>query len=95
MESLTYCCNCTSTTAWSAVSKTDDTNYYDRCSCTCTGDKEKDDEYIHQEEREEHNLINLELSKLCWRIKDKPKVSIIPINIINKTMQRRMMNGRR
>ena len=87
-------CECDTTTGNNNY-YSDTTNYSQCPYCTRT-----DDGYTkaEMEEREYYEDIHdeiMELGRIAKRIKVKANVSILPANVINKTMQRRMMNGRR
>jgi len=59
-------------------------------------EKWEDEEFWRIEiERREFREEVRELNAINRRIKRKVNIPILPQNVINKTMQRRMMNGRR
>lgn len=95
------CCCDTSTTSFATNGGTADTSYCQcsYCTSTATGghtkEQPQEESYNDYEEREEFHQEIMELGRIARRIKYKAIISIISQNVINKTMQRRMMNGRR
>jgi len=55
--------------------------------------KKESEEQFHKEQ-EIKNLFIMELGRMEYRIRRKVDIPILPQNVINKTMNRRMMNGR-
>ena len=85
-------CDCDTLTSDNYYSGT--TDLRNECPCTSTAVGGRTKKYWRIEvEREDLHLR--ELGRLVQRIKSKPNVPILPMNVINKTMQRRMMNGRK
>ena len=94
------CCCDTSTTSYNTQDGTADSSYCQCSYCTSTatgsptGYEPKEYEEYEEGKEEFHEEI-MELGRIERRIKHKAAVPILPQNVINKTMQRRMMNGRR
>jgi hypothetical protein len=91
-------CDCDTTTIneWNSETWNRTTDINTNCPyCTDTTDgytEEQEEEHWRKEEAREDLQLD-ELGRLA-RKKEKVYVPIIPKNIINKTMSRRMMNGR-
>ena len=92
-------CSCDTTTTtnepWSFTDTTDGYHNCPYCTSTTDGDtKQEEQDRWEKEQRREYSEIE-ELGRLARRIKVKVNIPVLPVKVINKTMQRRMMNGRR
>jgi hypothetical protein len=96
------CCN-TSATSYNMSDGTTDTSYngcpYGHpgcpyCTNTATGETKEEIEEIYRKSVEREDLQLEELGRIDRSIKRKVNLPIIPQNVINKSMNRRMMNGR-
>jgi len=63
------------------------------CTNTANGETKEEIEEIYRKRVEREDLQLEELGKIA-RQKQKVYIPIIPQNVINKSMNRRMMNGR-
>ena len=90
-------CDTSTTNEWNSETWNGTNEVSSNCPyCTDTTDgytKEQEEEHWRKEEVKEE-LQLMELSRIDRSIKRKVNLPILPQNVINKSMNRRMMNGR-
>ena len=89
----------TTTGGYNSTDGTADSIHCTCCNCQSTStqrpeSREMVDEYDYEAQEKLHEEI-MELGRIARRIKSKAVVPILPHKVMNKSMQRRMLNGRR